>query len=217
MGKNRTSYEEVVLLLPTMKSRGLDNALRVFRDKGGTLRTRDLIELGVHTDALYALRESGQVIESGAVSTVWPMPRKQNILTSPLSPCARPIRLSVYQRAFLSWDHNPDSLFGSPGRASGRLPPIKLPMPVTVYRFDPKTFNEGLETHRIATMPINIYNVARTVVGLFQIQKQNGAGCSDRGTALARQRKRVQNREMLRYAKLLRVENDHHTLLQAIE
>lgn len=40
-------------------------ALQAFRDKGGTLRTRDLIALGVHTDALYALRERGRVVELG--------------------------------------------------------------------------------------------------------------------------------------------------------
>jgi hypothetical protein len=46
----------MALLLPTMKRRDLDTAVQVFRDKGGTLRTRDLIARGVHTDALYALR-----------------------------------------------------------------------------------------------------------------------------------------------------------------
>jgi predicted transcriptional regulator of viral defense system len=55
----------MALLLPSMKTRDLDSALRVFRDKGGTLRTRDLIASGVHTDALYALRESGQIVELG--------------------------------------------------------------------------------------------------------------------------------------------------------
>ena len=48
-----------------MKTRDLNAALKVFRDKGGTLRTRDLMALGVHTDALYALRESGRVVELG--------------------------------------------------------------------------------------------------------------------------------------------------------
>src|ERR1043165_9519225 len=53
----------MVLLLPTMKTRDLETALQAFRDQGGTLRTRDLIAAGVHTDALYALRESGKVVE----------------------------------------------------------------------------------------------------------------------------------------------------------
>src|SRR5260221_11892618 len=55
----------MVLLLPTMKTRDINAALQAFRDKGGTLRTRDLITLGVHTDALYALRDSGRLIELG--------------------------------------------------------------------------------------------------------------------------------------------------------
>ncbi len=48
-----------------MKTRNLDTALDAFRNKGGTLRTRDLIALGVHTDALYTLRDSGRIVELG--------------------------------------------------------------------------------------------------------------------------------------------------------
>ncbi|MEJ0084501.1 MAG: type IV toxin-antitoxin system AbiEi family antitoxin domain-containing protein [Pseudomonadota bacterium] len=44
-----------------MKTRNHDTALKAFRDKGGTLRTRDLIALGVHTEALYTLRDSGRI------------------------------------------------------------------------------------------------------------------------------------------------------------
>jgi predicted transcriptional regulator of viral defense system len=39
--------------------------MEAFREKGGTLRTRDLIALGVHTDALYTLRDSGRIVELG--------------------------------------------------------------------------------------------------------------------------------------------------------
>ena len=46
-----------------MKTRNLDTALEAFREKGGTLRTRGLISRGVHTDALYSLRDSGRIIE----------------------------------------------------------------------------------------------------------------------------------------------------------
>jgi len=40
-----------------MKTRDIEAAVQVFRDRGGTLRTRDFIALGMHTDTLYALRE----------------------------------------------------------------------------------------------------------------------------------------------------------------
>ena len=48
--------------LPKMKTRDLDNALAVFRENGRTPRTRDLIKLGVHTDTVYTLRDSGQIV-----------------------------------------------------------------------------------------------------------------------------------------------------------
>jgi predicted transcriptional regulator of viral defense system len=94
---------------------------------------------------------------------------------------------------------------------------IKLSIPVTVYRFDPKTFNEGLETHRIAGMPLKIYGVARTVVDCFKFRNKLGLDVALEALRLARQRKRVQNRELLRYARLLRVEKPMSPYLQAIE
>src|SRR3954466_6413325 len=48
-----------------MKTRYPNTALKAFHDKSGTLGTRDLIALGVHTDALYMLRDTGRVIELG--------------------------------------------------------------------------------------------------------------------------------------------------------
>ena len=44
-----------------MKTRDLNTAIQAFRDKGGTLRTRDLIALGVHTDALKD--KFGEIVE----------------------------------------------------------------------------------------------------------------------------------------------------------
>lgn len=48
-----------------IKTRDSLVALQAFRDRGGILRTRDLAVIGVHTDALYALRDQDQVVELG--------------------------------------------------------------------------------------------------------------------------------------------------------
>ncbi|EQD73533.1 hypothetical protein B1A_04900, partial [mine drainage metagenome] len=89
---------------------------------------------------------------------------------------------------------------------------MKLSIPVIVYRFDPKTFSEGLEVHRIGGMPLKIYSAARTVVDCFKFRNKLGVDVALEALRLARQRKRVQNRELLRYARLLRVERTHVTL-----
>jgi hypothetical protein len=90
-------------------------------------------------------------------------------------------------------------------------------MPVTVYQFDPNTFKEGLESHPIGGMPVKIYSVPRTVVDCFKFRNKLGLDVALEALRLARERKRVQNRELLRYARLLRVEKPMSPYLQAIE
>ena len=94
---------------------------------------------------------------------------------------------------------------------------IRLPIPVTVYRFDPKTFNKGLETHRVDGMPLKIYSAARSVVDCFKFRNKLGMDVALEALRLARLRKRVQNRELLLYARLLRVENPMSPYLQAVK
>ena len=66
-------------------------------------------------------------------------------------------------------------------------------------------------------MPLKVYNPARTVVDCFKFRNKLGLDVALEAFRLARQRKRVQNRELLRYARLLRVATFMSPYLQAIE
>ena len=66
-------------------------------------------------------------------------------------------------------------------------------------------------------MPLKVYSAARTVVDCFKFRNKIGLDVTLEALRLARQRKRVQNRELLRYARLLRVEKPMSPYLQAIE
>jgi predicted transcriptional regulator of viral defense system len=201
-----------------MKSRDLDSALRAFRDKGGTLRTRDLIELGIHTDALYALRETGQVIEIGR--GLYRMADAEETEYPDLAEvAARAPNAAVCLISALSYHEITTQIPSSVHLAvpRGHYHRIKLSMPVTVYRFDAKTFSEGFETHRVGGMPVKIYNPPRTVADCFKFRNKIGLDVAIEALRLARQHKRLQNRELLRYAKLLRVEKVITPYLQAIE
>jgi len=46
-------------------NRSLRNAVRVFKDHGGVLRTVDVLRAGVHQRTLYAMREAGIVARHG--------------------------------------------------------------------------------------------------------------------------------------------------------
>lgn len=217
LGNNRTIYQYVALFLPTMKTRDPRTALQAFRDKGGTLRTRDLIALGVHADALYALRDSGRIVELGRglyrLAETREAEHPDLAIAAMRAPNAAVCLISALSYHGIT-TQIPSSIHLAVPRGSYHS--IKLPMPVTVYRFDPKTFNEGLETRRIGGMPLKIYSAARTVVDCFKFRNKLGLDVALEALRLARQRKRVQNRELLRYAKLLRVESPMTPYLQAV-
>ena len=201
-----------------MKSRDLETALKTFRDKGGTLRTRDLVALGVHTDTLYALRDGGQIVELGR--GLYRLAEAREAEYPDLAVvAARAPNAAVCLISALSYHgittQIPSSVHLAVPRGSYHR--IKLSIPVIVYRFCPKTFSEGLEVHRIGGMPLKIYCAARTVVDCFKFRNKLGVDVALEALRLARQRKRVQNRELLRYARLLRVERPMSPYLQAIE
>lgn len=208
----------MVLFLPIMKSRDLGAAIQAFRQCGGILRTRDLIARGVHTDALYALRDSGRVIELGRglyqLAEVGESEYPDLAVVAARAPTAAVCLISALAYHNIT-TQIPASVHLAVRR--GSYHGIRLPIPVTVYRFDPKTFNAGLETHRIGEMPLKIYGVARTVVDCFKFRNKIGLDVALEALRLARQRKRVQNRELLHYARLLRVEKLMSPYLQALE
>ena len=201
-----------------MKTRDLDTALKLFRNRGGTLRTRDLIELGVHTDALYELRDNGQIVELNRglyrLAEASEAEHPDLALIAARAPNAAVCLISALSYHDIT-TQIPSSVHLAVPRDQYRG--ISLSIPVTVYRFDPKTFKDGLETHQIAGKPIKIYNPARTIVDCFKFRNKLGLDVALEALRLARQRKRVQNRELIRYARLLRVEKPMSPYLQAIE
>jgi predicted transcriptional regulator of viral defense system len=201
-----------------VKTRDIDTALKAFRDKGGTLRTRDLIALGVHTDALYALRETGRIIELGRglyrIADIAESEHPDLAEVAARAPDAAVCLISALSYHEIT-TQVPSAVHLAVPR--GDYHRIKLSMPVTVYRFDPKTFSEGLETHRIGGMPVKIYSAARSIADCFKFRNKIGLDVAIESLRLARQRKRMQNRELLRYAKLLRVEKTITPYIHAIE
>lgn len=208
----------MALLLPAMKTRNLDIALKAFREKGGTLRTRDLIALGVHTDALYTLRDEGRIVELGRglyrLAEAGEAEHPDLALVAARAPDAAVCLISALAYHGIT-TQIPSSVHLAVPR--GSYHGIKLSIPVTVYRFDPKTFSNGLESHRVGGMRVKVYSVARCVVDCFKFRNKIGLDVALEALRLARQRKRVQNRELLRFARTLRMEGPISPYLQAID
>lgn len=201
-----------------MKTRALEAALSAFQRHGGTLRTRDLVAMGVHTDALYALRDSGRVIELGRglyrLFDVWEAEHPDLAVAAAQAPSAVVCLTSALSYHGITTQIPATVHLAVP---RGRYYRIRLPVPTTVHRFDPTTFEEGLEIHSTGGLPLRMYGVARTVADCFKFRNKLGLDVAIEALRLARQRTRVQNRELLHYAQLLRVSTAMSPYVQAIE
>jgi predicted transcriptional regulator of viral defense system len=172
----------------------------------------------VHTDSLYALREEGLILELDRglyrIADAEEAEHPDLAVVSAKAPTAAVCLISALAYHEIT-TQIPSSVHLAVPR--GGYKRIKLSIPVTVYQFDAKSFNEGLESRRVGGMPLKIYSTARSVVDCFKFRNKIGLDVALEALRLARKRKRVQNRELLHYARLLRVEKPMSRYLQAIE
>lgn len=200
------------------QTRDIPSALRVFRRHGGSLRTKDALALGIHPATLYSLRDSGQITE--LARGLYRLAGADEFANPDLAVVAvRAPDAAVCLVSALSF-HGITTQIPSVVHLAvprGNYHQMKLdPLPVQVYRYDARTFAAGLETHDIGGVKVKVYSVARTVVDVFKFRNKLGLEVAVEALRLARQRKKLQNRELLHFARLLRVETPMRPYVQAI-
>lgn len=153
----------------------VENATRVFRESGGTLRTMAALRAGVHPRTLYAMRDSGAVecIGRGIYRLA-----DMSLITNPdLVIVARKVPAAVVCLASALAFHGLTTQLPhrveiaiAPG---ARTPSLKYP-PITVYRFGGRSLTEGVETHTIDGAPVRVFSAAKTVADCFKFRNRIG-------------------------------------------
>lgn len=92
---------------------------------------------------------------------------------------------------------------------------IKYP-PVQYYRFAPNTWEAGIEIHKMEGHQIRIYNLARTVADCFKFRNKVGADVARDALKTAVIEKKIKPQEILRYARICRVERVMKPMLEAL-
>jgi predicted transcriptional regulator of viral defense system len=209
----------MVLFLSTMsQSRDIPAALRTFRRFGGALRTRDALAAGIHPATLYKLRDSGQVTElaRGFYRLADADEFKDPDLTvvGVRAPEAVVCLISALAYHGITTQIPAVVHLAVP---RGKYHKLNLdPLPVQVYRYDPRTFTAGIEEHKIGRVKVKIYGVARTVADVFKFRNKLGLEVALEALRFARERKRLQNRDLFHFARLLRVEKAMQPYLQTM-
>jgi predicted transcriptional regulator of viral defense system len=200
------------------QTRDTRSALQAFRRHGGVLRTGAALKAGVHPGALYRLVEEGRLtrLARGLYRLADAEEFADPDLTMAAVKAPRSVVCLVSALAYHGLTTQiPRVLQLAVPRGKYAALKVKVP-PTKVYRFDPATFNEGIETHRVDGRDLRVYSVARTLVDCFKYRNKIGLDIALEALRNARARKRTTNRELLRIARLLRQERVMTPYLEAL-
>ena len=197
----------MVLIISIMtQTRDIQTALKTFRQHGGVMRTNQALMQGIHPAALYRLVEDGQVTRLARglyrLSSAHEFSNPDLAVVAAKAPNAVVCLISALAFHGITTQVPRAVHLAVPrGRYAGlrlRTPPVKI------YRFDVPTFDQGIELHKIDGVAVRIYGVARTLVDCFKYRNKLGLDVAIEALRYARARKRISNREILYFARLLR-------------
>ena len=188
------------------QTRDIQAAIKTFEKHGGVMKTSQALRQGVHPATLYKLVARGRLtrLERGLyrLSSSDEFSNPDLVVVAAKAPYAVVCLISALSFHGIT-TQIPRVVQLAVQRGQYARTRLHTP-PVQIYRFDVRTFNQGIEVHRIDHASIRIYGVARTLVDCFKYRNKLGLDAAIEALRFARERKRISNREILGFARLLR-------------
>jgi len=192
-------------------------AIALFRQHGGTLRTTDALRLGIHPRTLYALRDSGALVRlSRGLYRLAEFPPLSNpdLVTVALSiPQAVVCLVSAlaFHELTVQVPHTVDIALP---RGAAR-PHLDYP-PLRIFWFSGPAWSEGARTYRVDDVLIRIYSPEKSVTDCFKFRRKIGLDVALEALKQYRQRQDFDVGRLLYYARICRVENVMRPYLEAL-
>lgn len=191
-------------------------ARELFRQHGGTLRTKEAIALGIHPRTLYALRDAGELerLSRGLyrLAELPPLAEPDLVIVAKRAPDAVICLISALAFHGLT-SQIPHVVDLAVARGSA-APDIAFP-PVRVFWFSGPAWCEGVETHLSDGTELRIYSPEKTVADSFKYRRKLGLDIALEALATYVAQPDADVDALLHYAKVCRVENVMRPYLEA--
>ena len=193
------------------------DAIRIFRNEGGTLRTSDALKMGIHPRTLYRLRDDLKVTEiSRGVYRLTDLPSLENgdlVAVAKRAPSGVVCLISALHFHGITTEI-PHEVYIAV-RKGKEKPHIVFP-PVRAFHFSPETYAAGIEEHIAGGVRIKVYSPEKTVADCFKFRNRIGLDvaveaakmCLAHGGSL---------RKILKFAEVCRVAKIIRPYLEAIQ
>lgn len=193
------------------------NLMRFIQENGGVARFSAIIKAGFHPDSLAALEKNGQIekISRGLyrLADYTPGDHSDLVMVSLLAP--RGVVCLISALAFHEVTNEIPKVIeiAIPRHSHANI--IVYP-PVKFYRFAPQVWKAGIEVHQIDGHPVQVYSLAKTLADCFKFRNKIGANVARDALKAAITEKRSQPFEIMKYAKICRVDGIIKPILEAI-
>lgn len=194
-----------------------EKEVAIFRENDGMMSTGQAISSGIHLRKLYAMRDN-KILEKvcrgwyrlaampplsdpDLVTVALKVPKGIVCLISALS--FHEITTQVPHKVYVAL-------------AKGVKKPRLEHPPIRIYRFQGDAYTKGVESHLIDGVPVHIYCVEKTLADCFKFRNKIGQDVAIEALKLSWQSKNLDLNELLRYAKICRVENVMRPYLEAL-
>jgi predicted transcriptional regulator of viral defense system len=192
-------------------------AVAIFRRNGGVLRTKDAIRQGVHPRTLYAMRDAGVLERLGrGVYRLADLPPLGNpdLVTVALRVPEGVICLVSALAFHEITTQIPHEVYIALNR--GAQPPRLDHPPVRLFWFTGQAFAAGIEKHEMDGVGVRVYGAAKTVADCFKYRNKLGLDMAVESMKLFLRQRRGDPGELLRFARVCRVERAMRPYLEAL-
>jgi len=194
-----------------------NEATEIFREHGGLLRTTEARELGIHPRVLYHLRDSGRLdrLSRGVyrLAELPPMEHPDLAVVAARAPEARISLLSALSFHELTTEI-PHEVYVTLPRGH-RAPSLGHP-PLRVFHVSGEALTDGVERHDMGGVDVSIYSPAKTVADCFKFRGQIGTGVAVQALRSYLKKRPSPVADLLRYARLCRVDRVMQPYLEAL-
>jgi predicted transcriptional regulator of viral defense system len=179
----------------------------IFRQHGGQLRMSEALANGITRYMLYALRDRG-IIEQMTrgvyrLAELPPIGNPDLVTVSLRFPNAVICLVSALAFHGITTQIPHEVSVAVPRGA--RMPSLDFP-PIRAHNFSDAAFGAGIEEHRIDGVPVRIYSPEKTLADCFKFRNKIGMDVTLEALKLYRTRKKFNLSEVLKYARICRVD-----------
>ena len=192
-------------------------AVGAFRERGGMMRMAEALRAGVHRRTLYDLRDAGVLEQLGRglyrLADAPPLSHPDLVAVARRAPRGVVCLVSALAYHGLT-TQVPHEVYLAVPRDS-EPPRIDYP-PVRVFRFGPRSFGEGIETHDLDGGAVRVYSREKTLADCFKYRNVVGLDTALETLRRYRDQGRVDAEDVLRHARSGRVERVIRPYLEAV-